>query len=67
MKEKVIYYWNDYDMDIMHFHAGETIETVRRSRTKIGFALPNYLWLLEIAERRLFFSFLHYRVSTEYV
>lgn len=25
MEEKVIYYWNDYDMDIMNFHAGETI------------------------------------------
>jgi len=25
IKEKVIYYWNDYDMDIMNFHAGETI------------------------------------------
>lgn len=41
IKEKVIYYWNDYDTDIMNFHAGETIIRCEGPERKL--VLPNYL------------------------
>jgi hypothetical protein len=55
--------WHGYN----EFSRWRNNYTVRRSRAKIGFALPNYLCLLEIAKRRLLFSSLRYRFCAECV